>query len=347
MCYEAHVAFDKGRGRGDAHPDEVLAGALAADPQPVVLIAGGTDRAGVEPWYVEHALAALAAKALGEASPDFNYDRLRAEDAGADVVVGRCETLPVMAKRRVVAVSDIDRWKAGEHEKMIAYVKNPAKGTVLLLASSKLDRRTNFAKTLEAQKQVWRFRKLENPELAKALGARARKLGKKLAPAAAEEMVARAGEDLRLLLTELDKLVAYVGDAETISESDVAAATAGAGMSDVFAYADSLGRGDLARSLERLQVMLDGGTSAFELIGGLAWHFRTLIRVKGGSPAFGPNRDAMAAAARSFPPRALAAAHREIYRADVALKAAQGPTGLKDEAVMDRLTRRICGLRSG
>jgi DNA polymerase III delta subunit len=338
------MAFDSRKGR-DAHPDEVLAEAIAAEPQPVVLLAGGVDRAGVEPWYVEHALAALTTKALGDASRDFNVDRLRAEEAGSDVVIGRAETLPVMAKRRVVAVSDIDRWKAGEHERILAYLKNPSKSTVLLLASSKLDRRTNFAKTIEGLKQVWRFRKLERPELAKVLTARARKEGKKLAPAAAEEMVVRAGEDLRLLLTELMKLVAFVGDKETIGEEDVAVATAGAGMSDVFAYADSLGRGDLGRSLERLQIMLDGGTSAFELIGGLAWHFRTLIRVKNGAPAFGPNRDAMAAAARAFPPRALVAAHREIYRADVSLKAAQGPTGLKDEAVMDRLTRRICSLR--
>ena len=338
------MAYDNRRGKGDAHPDDVLADALAADPQPVVLLAGGVDRSGVEPWYVDHALNAIAAHALGGASKDFNYDRLRAEDAGAEVVVGRAETLPVMAKRRVVAVSDIDKWKAGEHDKLLAYVKNPSKSTVLLLASSKLDRRTNFAKTLEGLKQVWRFRKLERNELAKALTAHAKKHGKKLAPAAAEEMVVRAGEDLRLLLTELEKLVAYVGDGDTIGEADVAAATAGAGMSDVFAYADSLGRGDLARSLERLQVMLDAGTSAFELIGGLAWHFRTLIRVKGGAPAFGPNRDAMQQSARNFPARALAAAHREIYRADVTLKSAQGPTGLKDEAVMDRLTRRICSL---
>jgi len=342
------MAFDNRRGPVAQSPEEVLAAALAAEPQPVVLIAGGVDRAGVEPWYVDHALAALTTRALGDSSRDFNLDRLRAEEAGTDVVVGRCETLPVMAKRRVVAVSDIDKWKAGEHERMVQYLKNPSKSTVLLLASSKLDRRTNFAKALESQKQVWRFRKLERPELAKALTAHARKAGngKKLAPAAAEEMVVRAGEDLRLLLTELGKLIAFVGDRDTIGEEDVAAATAGAGMSDVFAYADSLGRGDLGRSLERLQIMLDGGTSAFELIGGLAWHFRTLIRVKGGAPAFGPHRDAMAAAARAFPPRALVSAHREIYRADVALKSAQGPTGLKDEAVMDRLTRRICTLRA-
>lgn len=340
------MAFETRRGPAAQSPDEVLAAALAAEPQPVVLIAGGVDRAGVEPWYVEHAFAALITRALGDASRDFNLDRLRAEESGSEIVVGRAETLPVMAKRRVVAVSDIDRWKAGEHERLLHYLKNPSKGTVLLLASSKLDRRTNFAKTLEALKQVWRFRKLERPELAKTLTAHARKEGKKLAPAAAEELVVRAGEDLRLLLTELGKLIAFVGDRDTIGEEDVAAATAGAGMSDVFAFADSLGRGDLGRSLERLQLMLDAGTSAFELIGGLAWHFRTLIRVKGGAPAFGPNRDAMAAAARAFPARSLVHAHREIYRADVALKAAQGPTGLKDEAVMDRLTRRICTLRA-
>ena len=341
------MAWDSRRARAP-HPDDVLEEALAAEPQPAVLITGGVDRAGVEPWFVEHALGALTTKALGDASRDFNLDRLRAEEAPGDLVVGRAETLPVMAKRRVVAVSDIDRWKSADHERILAYLKNPSKTTTLLLASPRLDRRTGFAKTLEALKQVWRFRKLERAELAKALAAHAKKSGKKLTPAAAEEMLVRAGEDLRLLLTELSKLVAFVGEQkDTIDDRDVATATAGAGMSDVFAYAEALGRGDLARSLERLHLILDGGASAFELIGGLAWHFRTLIRVKGGSPAFGPNRDAMQAAARAFPPRALLAAHREIYRADVTLKSAQGPTGLKDDAVMDRLTRRICSLRQG
>ena len=139
------MAFDNRRGPVAQSPEEVLAAALAAEPQPVVLIAGGVDRAGVEPWYVDHALTALTTRALGDASRDFNLDRLRAEEAGSDVVVGRCETLPVMAKRRVVAVSDIDKWKAGEHERIVQYLKNPSKSTVLLLASSKLDRRTNFA----------------------------------------------------------------------------------------------------------------------------------------------------------------------------------------------------------
>ena len=336
------MAFDR---RREAHPDEVLKTALKAEPAPVVLLTGGLDKSGVEPWYVDQALLAIAEKALDGAQRDFNHDRVRAEETGADVVIGKAETLPMMAKRRVVAVSDIDRWKAPDQERLLAYLKNPSKSTTLLLASTKLDRRYAFATTLEALPQVWRVRKLEEAELSKALAAHAKKVGKQLAPGAAEEVVRRAGEDLRLLLTELDKLVAYVGDAATITADDVAAATAGAGMSDVFAYAEALGRGDLGTALERLQRMLDGGTSAYELIGGLGWHFRTLIRVKGGMPAFGPQRDAMTSAARAFPPRALSSAHREIYRADVTLKAAQGPTGLKDEAVMDRLTRRICALR--
>lgn len=329
-----------------AHPEDVLKTALKADPAPVVFVTGALDKGGVEPWYVDAAFKALIGRALGEASRDFNLDRLRAEEAGTDVVIGRCETLPVMAKRRVVAVSDIDRWRAGEHERMTAYLKRPSPTTTLIFTALKLDRRTVFAKTLEAVPQVWRFRKLESDELGKQLIARARAAKKTLTPAAAEEMVLRAGEDLRLLLTELDKLVAFVGeDRATIDEEDVAAATAGAGISDVFAYADALGRGDLGAALERLRIVLDAGSSAYELIGGLGWHFRTMLRAKAGTAQlFGRQQD-IAAAARSFPTRALLAAHREIYRADVTLKSAQGPTGLKDEEVMDRLTRHVCSLR--
>lgn len=331
--------------RGSApHPQQVLESALKAEPAVAVLVTGGLDKAGVEPWYVEHALKAIATRALGDASPDFNYDRVRAEEAGTEIVISKCETLPVMAKRRVVAVSDVDRWRAGEHDRLIAYLKKPCPSTVLVLSSVKLDRRLALTKAMEAMPQVWRFRKLEPDELAKALATHAQKADKTLDAGAAEEMIGRAGDDLRLLLTELDKLVAFTGDEKRVKEEDVAAATAGAGVSDVFAYADALGRGDLGGALERLKIVLDGGSSAFELIGGLAWHFRTMLRAKSGMQ-MGYMRPEIAAAARAFPTRKLLDAHREIYRADVTLKAAQGPTGLKDEAVMDRLTRRICSLR--
>jgi len=329
------------------HPDEVLRSALVAEPTPVIVVTGGLDRAGVEPWYVEEAARAIAGHALGEGSPDFNLDRLRAEDAPADSVVGKAETLPVMAARRVILVAEVDRWRVGDQERILAYLARPAPSTTLILSALKLDRRFAFGKTLEALPpalgQVWRFRKLEPAELVRSLIARAKKLGKRLAPAAAEEMIRRSGEDLRLLLSELGKLVTYLGpEGEVIEEEDVAAASSGAGVSDVFAYAEALGRGDLALALSRLQVVTDAGSSAYELIGGLGWHFRTMLKARGGAPMQGRRMELIAAEARKLSPAALQAAHREIYRADVALKAAQGPTGLKDEAVMDRLTRRIC-----
>ena len=333
-------------GRRDASPDETLKEALKADPKPVVFVTGGLEKSGVEPWHVDAALVKLTEHALAGASRDFNLDRLRAEESSAEIAVSRAETLPMMAKRRVVTVTDIDRWKAADQEKFVAYLKRPADTTVMILTALKLDRRTVFAKALEALPQVWRFRKLEGPELVRALIAHAKQQKKSLAPAAAEEMVRRAGEDFRLLRTELDKLVAYVGpENDAITEDDVAMATAGAGMSDVFAFADALGKGDLGRALERLQIVLDAGSSAFELIGGLGWHFRMMLKAKGGNaPPYGRMKE-IAETARTFPTRALLAAHREIYRAEVTLKSAHGPTGLKDEAVMDRLTRRICELR--
>ncbi len=343
MLSKRSMAF--GRSTPAAHPDAVLRAAMAATPGPAVLLTGALDRAGVEPWYVEHALEQIAERALGEGARDFNLDRMRADEAGADRVVGRAETLPTFATRRVVAVSDVDRFRAADQERILAYLERPAPTTTLLLSSTRLDRRTSFGKALENLPQVWRFRKLDPPELASALVAYARSLSKRLLPAAAEEIVRRAGEDLRLLRVEVQKLALFVGDGrESIDERDVAEATAGAGIADVFAYADRLGRGDLAGALERLGTLLEGGASAYELIGGLAWHFRSMLRAKGGGKSVWI-RPEIAEAARSFPTASLLVAHREIYRADGALKGAHGPNGLRDEAVMDRLTRRICALR--
>src|SRR3954470_13936960 len=161
--------------RRDAAPDDVLKDALKADPKLVVLITGGADKSGVEPWYLETALEKLTEHALGSASRDFNLDRLRAEETSAEIAISRAETMPMMAKRRVVTVTDIDRWKANDQERLLGYLKRPAESTVLILVSAKLDRRYAFAKTLEALPQVWRFRKLEGHELSRALIAAAKK----------------------------------------------------------------------------------------------------------------------------------------------------------------------------
>ena len=79
------------------------------------------------------------------------------------------------------------------------------------------------------------------------------RLGKQTGAAAVEALVGRAGADADRLLSEMEKLAAYVGDRLEVSEEDVQAAAVSISEDNVFALVDAIGRRD-AKARGRRQV---------------------------------------------------------------------------------------------
>jgi DNA polymerase III delta subunit len=83
-------------------PASLEAGGL----QPVYLIAGE------EPLQRDEALAALRERVLGRVPRDFNLDRLEAASTSPAELIDVLRTLPVMARRRLVELSEPDSSRA-------------------------------------------------------------------------------------------------------------------------------------------------------------------------------------------------------------------------------------------
>jgi DNA polymerase-3 subunit delta len=101
--------------------------------------------------------------------------------------------------------------------------------------------------------------------------------GKKLAPAAHQLIIRRAGTDSAMLAMELEKLCLYVGERPTITEDDVRSALRDMAESWIFDFTGALTGRQIARALPLLHGLLEQGEPPLRLLAMIAREIRMLL----------------------------------------------------------------------
>jgi DNA polymerase III subunit delta len=293
---------------------------------------------GLEPIYVLHsehpilierAVAAIREEAVPPAARGFNYDVIEGKPKG-NQIVALCQTLPMMAKSRMVFVRDLGLLPADEAEPVIAYLAKPNPSTVLVAVTSKLDKRLKlfaqlskkgFLHVLEAPRQVGPWVRDE----AKAQGV-------KMDSAAISRLIDTVGNDLSRLALTLGQLGLYAGD-RPVTSDDVDELVADTRERSVFELTDAIGAADRKRALAAVASLCDQRESAVGVVVMLARHIRQLSMLhhlrglnvprpewasRVGVPPF--VIDKLIQQAKGYSPQALAEATQRLANADRALK---------------------------
>ena len=173
---------------------------------------------GEEDVLKEEAVRAIAERVVDPGTRDFNYDQRSAAQLDPEAVETLCNTLPMMADRRLVVIREIEAWQKRARAKaaVLRYLERPARETVLVLVqgAARKDERDEpdsdllrLALTIPVDRYA--------PRLAeKWVVKRAGERGIRLAPGAAEHLVKASEGDLALARSELDKLAGLGGDVE-------------------------------------------------------------------------------------------------------------------------------------
>jgi DNA polymerase III subunit delta len=219
--------------------------AVAADLEPVYLIAGG-DRP-----KIQRALRRLRDRIGEEAT-----ETLTAHDAGGDDAVAACNALGLFGGgRRLVIVTDVDRWKAADVKAVAAYVASPAPDTVLALVGDETKEGSPLAKACAKAGDVliYDVPKRRLPDwVAKQLAER----GVEIDAEAARVLVELVGEDLEALAREIDKIATWAGG-EAVGVAQVEALAAGCAEVPGYELTDAWGRRDLPATLAACQLLLE------------------------------------------------------------------------------------------
>lgn len=104
-----------------------------------------------------------------------------------------------------------------------------------------------------------------------------RAAGKEITPSALDKMRSLSGLGMRSLQSELDKLIAYIGERKKISDKDVEELFLDSSQSSYFDFIDALHSGDLQKTIIQVNENLKTVEHPLIVLGSIAAEFRKLI----------------------------------------------------------------------
>ena len=175
-------------------------------------------------------------------------------------------------ERTVVAVDPPGLVTSDEaaREALSAYLQTPAPGTMLVLVVDKLDRRLKLIKQIEKTGVIVPCEPPREREMPSWIGARAQRLGLRLAPDAIQLLADAVGTDTGLAVRELEKIALVAMDGGlaaggVIRAADVEPLLGPSKSVGAFALEDALLGGRTEQALDALERHLGGRDAAAPL----------------------------------------------------------------------------------
>lgn len=160
-------------------------------------------------------------------------------------------------------------------------------GSRLLLLAPQVDKRGRGYKQLSRQGCVLdlsverdRSGRIRRESLALFLDQHLRQACKKIDPRARDAVLSRCGNELWGVHQEIEKLLLYVGDTDTVGVSDVEEIFTDQSESWVFDLTDSLGQRDALQALGFLRRLLASGEYPLRVLGAIASQVRRLLSAR-------------------------------------------------------------------
>jgi len=158
-------------------------------------------------------------------------------------------------------------------------------GNCLIFTAESVDKRKKLYKIIAELGVVHDFVKVKKEGARKEiLQKEAQKLlddcGKKMSPAAWVALGRKTGFDFRRSMSELEKLISFVGDRTLIDKDDVEEAVGRTKEDDIFALTNSLSEKNQLAALEALKNLLDQGDHYLAILTMISREIRLLLQAR-------------------------------------------------------------------
>ena len=161
----------------------------------------------------------LKSAIIGE--DDVNFSYFEGKGIDVDEVIAIAETLPFFAEKRCVIVENSE-WFLNGNEKMGGYIENLPETTCLIfIEGEKIDKRKKLYKKLSLLGTICECKRMEPRKLRDWTRALMGRMGKNIRATDLDLFLSYVGNDLQHITTEVEKLVAYIGEAQVIERSDI------------------------------------------------------------------------------------------------------------------------------
>jgi len=305
---------------------------------------------GSESYLRDAAAQAIADTALSNTLlREFNEFSFSLTSDAVQSAIAAAEQLPMMSDKRVVKIKDFVKLRVDDEPVLIAYLKNPAPSTVVILIADDLDKRKASSKVLLDTCTVVDFSPIKDAEAKNWCKTRLKELKTTVDDQVLSEIIRLVGTDVQTLSTELDKLASAAIDTKKITMELVDDLIGRSRELSNFDLSDHLMANNRKRALETLYRLLDDGAEPVMLVGLIASNYHKLalgkyLLAKGGRDEVFRNvamppfkRDSYLATLQRSDAAKIAHGIKLIAAADLAIKTSQATPRLQLEMLVCEL----------
>jgi DNA polymerase-3 subunit delta len=227
---------------------------------------------------IELALRRLKARIVEQSGTDLNIDEFDAAADSGPQVVNAANTLAFLGGTRLVLVHNAQAWSKADKEVVSSYLASPAPDACLALVAEKIAPGDVLRISMEKHAEVLEYLAPKEGQLPNWLVQEAAKLRLRLGLGEARLMVQRCGDNQNMLLRELEKLQAYVGN-RPVEADDIRLLTTPTIEANIFDLLDCLALGRGTEAFTAVEDLVAAGERTEVLFYRILRHFQNLGRV--------------------------------------------------------------------
>ena len=159
-------------------------------------------------------------KAMCSEDDQMNTHFYEGKDVPVGEIIDLAETLPFLAERRVIFISNSGLFKSGG-EKMAEYLTAPNDTTFFVFTESEVDKRSKLYKTVQSKGYATEFSMQDENTLKRWIGGILNREGKKITENTVQLLLTKTGTDMENIQMELEKLICFCMDKDVITNEDV------------------------------------------------------------------------------------------------------------------------------
>ncbi|MBP3901466.1 MAG: DNA polymerase III subunit delta [Blautia sp.] len=218
-------------------------------------------------------------KALVPEDDTLNFSRYEGKDINVREVIDLCETIPFLSERRVILFENSGFFK-NKCDELADYLPQIPDYLYLIFVEKQVDKRSRMYKALKDRGRAAEFTLPDENTLLKWMASILGKSGKKIRTNDIMTLLQRTGSDMANIRNELDKLIGYTGDRDTVTLADIDAVCTNRLENQVFKMVRAVADKDQKKALSFYEDLLALKEPPLKILFNMAREFRLMLLTK-------------------------------------------------------------------
>lgn len=237
---------------------------------------------GPERYLIEYYLEEMKKILIPEGTEVFNFAMCEGS-IQTSKISDLCDTMPVFSDKRMVVLKETGYFKGGKgpvRDELIDVLENLTGYCCVVFIEGSIDKRLKAVKQIKKTGLIVEFPYQKNNNLMKWIDKAVKNYGKTIDGNASHLLIEYCEPGMNNILKELEKVLLYIGEKNSISTGDIRSACTKSLKTRVFDLLDSVFEKDISKAFTMLDEMITLREPVPKILFLVARQFKLLIRAK-------------------------------------------------------------------